>query len=385
MVECNKSTSIFVLGLASSMMTDIRLSPTNEQSKMEFGYAFCVTFLVFISFISNMLTILTFIRQKLRQTPTGIYIICYSIYSPIGMLMLQFRLIQFIDWLSYTSFVFICNVVSGLASVLTRQCVWMTGLIALQRSLEAKGIGKRVSGTRRSSICQIFALSLVIVIMHIHEFYSRVSLPDPIAPGKWICEILYTPSLNILNTVLAFLHLLFPFFLNLLANSFIIRTVVSRKLHLQSETNSFTFYQMCKKQLKRHRDLFIAPTLSIVCMLPQLILSLNYSCIDLREKWLLRLNTSANLIIYLPQTLTFLIYVYPSTLYYNEFQLQIKRIRRYFGIEKDTLISNRKEKKTFATLKIRNHSSPVDQKLAVPTISSNKKRNKTLETAFTSF
>ena len=266
MAQCNKSTNIFSLGLASSMMSDIRSSPADQQSNMQFAYAFCVTFLVFISLISNILSILTFARQKLRRTTVGTYLLCYSIYSPIGMLMLQFRLIQFIDWLSYVPFYFICNVISGLASVLTRQCLWMSAFIALQRSLEAMGRGKPTSRANKSAVCHILVLNLVIVAMHIHEFYSRVTLPDPIAPGKWVCQITYTPTLSILNIVFIFLHLFVPFLLNLLSSFFVIQSVIKRELNLQNGMNNLPYWDTCRKQLKRHRDLFAAPILSIVSL-----------------------------------------------------------------------------------------------------------------------
>jgi hypothetical protein len=44
--------------------------------------------------------------------------------------------------------------------------------------------------------------------------------------------------------------------------------------------------------------------------------------VDVTIKWLLRLNTSANLIIYLPQVATFFLFIYPSENYLKVFQTE---------------------------------------------------------------
>ena len=59
-----------------------------------------------------------------------------------------------------------------------------------------------------------------------------------------------------------------------------------------------------------------------MCTLPGLILSLEYSCVDISLKWLLRLNTSFNLILYIPQSVTFFLFIYYSQVYFNIFRNQ---------------------------------------------------------------
>jgi hypothetical protein len=59
-----------------------------------------------------------------------------------------------------------------------------------------------------------------------------------------------------------------------------------------------------------------------ICTLPQLILSLRFSYVDISLKWLLRLNISANLIIYIPQSVTFFSFIFNSHLYWNIFKQQ---------------------------------------------------------------
>jgi hypothetical protein len=61
-------------------------------------------------------------------------------------------------------------------------------------------------------------------------------------------------------------------------------------------------------------------------MLPQLILSLLFSCVNISLKWFLRFNIAANLIIYLPQAATFFLFILPSSFYFEVFQT-----KSYFG------------------------------------------------------
>ncbi|CAF1550845.1 unnamed protein product [Adineta ricciae] len=234
--------------------------------------------------------------------------------------MLECRLFQLIDSLSYIPFFIICNLISGLASIFTRICLWLNGLIAFHRSLQSFELNHYLHRicTKSNAIKQIVFIIVIVILMHIHELICRVTLSDPVAPGKFVCQIKYSSDLLILNQIFTFLHLFIPFSLHIISTCLIIASISHRRAILHQTT----YYNQWIKQFQTHYHLFLAPLIAMLCTLPQLILSLKFSCVDISLKWLLRLNTSANLILYIPQSITFLLFIYRSEVYFNIFKTQ---------------------------------------------------------------
>ena len=121
----------------------------------------------------------------------------------------------------------------------------------------------------------------------------------------------------------------------MLANCLILFSVSFRRAHLHRQT----YWSQWARQIRRHGHLFLSPTLTIasllfliylgyeffpfqICILPQLTLSLKFSCVDITSKWLLRLNISVNLIVYIIQAATFLLFILPSQVYFEIFRTQ---------------------------------------------------------------
>jgi hypothetical protein len=261
-MSCNNTTNIFLLGLASSMATDIRTSNINQQQLMTFAYTFSVTLMVTFGIISNIISIDTFRRIEIRSKTVGIYLLIYSCCSLFGLLVLEGRLFQLINSISYIPFFFICCIISGLASIFTRICLWLNGFVALQRSLHSFEPNYLLNKIRSRSMAlkTIFILIICIFLMHIHELISRVTLPDPVAPGKFVCQIKYSHELLILNQIFAFSHLSIPFLLHIISISLIITTISRRRAVLHQTT----YWQQLIKQFHTHRYLFLLPMLAMV-------------------------------------------------------------------------------------------------------------------------
>jgi len=261
-MSCNNSTNIFLLGLASSMATDIRTSNINQQKLMTFAYTFSVTLMVTFGLISNIISIDIFRKIEIRSTTVGMYLLIYSCCSLFGLIVLECRLFQLINSLTYIPFFFICCIISGLASIFTRICLWLNGFVALQRSLHSFESNRLLNKIRSRSMApkQIFILIICIFLMHIHELISRVTLPDPVAPGKFVCQIKYSTELLILNEVFVFCHLSIPFLLHIISISLIIATISRRRAILHQTT----YWQQTIKQFHTHSHLFLSPMLTMV-------------------------------------------------------------------------------------------------------------------------
>ncbi|CAF1018894.1 unnamed protein product [Adineta ricciae] len=335
-MTCNNSTNIFLLGLVSGITSDIRAQSVDQQALMTFAYVFSVTSLTLFGLVSNILSVDTFCQEQIRSTTVGIYLIVYSCCSIIGIIMLECRLIRMLDNLNYAGSFIICSIVSSIASIFTRICLWLNGLVSLQRSLqsfEATAFMNLIH-SQSAAFKQIVLVLICISLMHVHEIISRVSLPDPLLPGNYICQIRYSPSLLTMNTIFAFIHLFVPFTMNMLSNCLILTSITRRRATLHHRH----YWIEWKHNFRRLCHLFLSPTCSLVstfivtilpinshlkiCIIPQLILTLKFSCVSISLKWLLRLNTAANLIIYIPQAATFFLFVYPSETYYDIFRTQ---------------------------------------------------------------
>ncbi|CAF1016845.1 unnamed protein product [Adineta ricciae] len=319
-MSCNNSTNIFLLGLVSGITSDIRAQSIDQQALMTFAYVFSITSLSLFGLVSNILSVDTLCQAQIRSTTVGIYLIAYSCCSIIGIIMLECRLIRMLENLNYAGSLIICSIVSSIASIFTRICLWLNGLVSLQRSLQSFEATVFMNKIRSQSAAfkQIVLVFICIPLMHVHEIISRVSLPDPLLLGNYICQIRYSPPLLTMNTVFAFIHLFVPFTMNMLSNCLILTSITRRRVTLHHRR----YWIEWKHHFRRHCHLFLSPTCSLICITPQLILTLKFSCVNISLKWLLRLNTAANLIIYIPQAATFFLFVYPSETYYDVFRTQ---------------------------------------------------------------
>lgn len=261
-MTCDNSTNIFLLGLASGMKTDIRTSDISQETIMTFAYAFSVTSLVAFGLTSNLISIDVFRQIQVRSTTVGFYLLIYSCCSIFGLLMLQCRLFQLIDTLTYIPFFIICNVVSGLASIFTRLCLWLNGFIALQRSFHSFENNRVLNRIRSRSFAMKHILITMVVVfcIHIHELISRVTLPDPVAEDKFVCKIQYSKELLLLNEIFSLCHLFIPFLFHIISIGVIIVLISSRRARIHRTT----YWKQWIKQFHTHSHLFLAPIVSMV-------------------------------------------------------------------------------------------------------------------------
>jgi hypothetical protein len=261
---CSNSTNIFLLSLISDMSSDIRASSVDQQQIMTFAYAFSVTLVVTFGILSNVLSIDTCRQVQVRTTTVGFYLVVYSCCSIFGILLLECRLTRLLNSFSYTTSFFMCKILAGLSSIFTRICLWMNGLIALQRSIHSFEPNPILNTIRSRSAApkQILFLILIVSLMHTPEVICRVSVPDPLLQGHFVCQIKYPPLLLTLNTIFSFIHIFVPVSLNMLANCVILTSISHRKATLHR-----TVYRtQWMRQFRRHRQLFLAPTLTIVSL-----------------------------------------------------------------------------------------------------------------------
>jgi hypothetical protein len=79
-----------------------------------------------------------------------------------------------------------------------------------------------------------------------------------------------------------------------------------------------SFTQILKKQFFSQKELYVTPTIIIICALPQMILTFSFACTQLSDSQRHALLVSY-LLSYIPQVLGFILFVIPSSAYKKEF------------------------------------------------------------------
>ncbi|CAF3860388.1 unnamed protein product [Rotaria sp. Silwood1] len=128
-----------------------------------------------------------------------------------------------------------------------------------------------------------------------------------------------TSTLLVLDTTGTIIHLAGPCLLHLISIVLTLTSIVRRKVYLSS--NNLSYFRAWLDQIGLHRDYFIPPILILLCFLPHLIFFniLTNVCYEPKLSLYSHLHIFFNLITFVPQALTFFIYIYPSTSFLTEF------------------------------------------------------------------
>ncbi|CAF1239045.1 unnamed protein product [Rotaria sordida] len=335
----------------SLISVDIQYSKTNNEKIILKSIYFIITTLIFlISIIQNVFCLITYFRKQIRITTCGIYLINYSLYSLLSITLREITIINTIIIDKYNFF--ICPILPALSSIIISLSLWTSSFIAAERML-IECFGYSLYRTRKYSFIFSIILLNLIFLTHITEFKRRKLKPDPILPNIYRCtsddfEWSEKPW-KIIDRILTreYLHIGVPCLLHLISTIFILPHIVKHKIYINETENQF--WQILLIQLKRHKDFLIPPILVMLCTLPRLLVELITSqyCLDFNMKFILRIYILFRYIYYLPQTIPFFIYVYPSSVYTNQFRQT--KIALYLFKKNKTFLSQtdvmRKEKR----------------------------------------
>jgi hypothetical protein len=137
--------------------------------------------------------------------------------------------------------------------------------------------------------------------------------------GTW-CVAQFTAPIAIYNQLNIVTHYSIPFLINFVCTIILI-VLIARHRAIADKRKSHV--QVFREQIIVQKELFIPPLIIIASALPQLIISFNFACKELHNPWQRYILTVAYFLSYLPQTLTFLLYIQPSTFFKSEFHVTL--------------------------------------------------------------
>ena len=343
--HCELKNNIIALSLTSAMLTDIRNSP-NGGANAKLVYVFITTLLFAISMANNILGLLLFVtprgsdmetRRPFLQGFNRLYLISYCIYSLISMLELELRVILMLFEIQSVRYKFyLCNIAPVFSTMMVHLSLWISAFYSIEQILVVIKNRKAIGVGRRTFVVN-GVLFIVVAATHLHEIFGRQALPDPLLSGHYICTFDYGRHLNVIDDVMSIIHLVIPCLMHCVCIGFVSICLIRTRADTDNPASTpITDRRPARTRTKAigNRPILlndiIPPLLIIVCALPHFLFAhLIYHCIESHRHGYLRLHIALNLLVFIPQTTTFFIYVLPNNDYRQEW-MENTRVGRLF-------------------------------------------------------
>ena len=194
-----------VLPIAEALRYD--LSPS--------GYVYLVVFtlLVTIGFISNLFSLSTFIREWIRLTVPGVYLIVFSVCSILLMTSIVVTILSAVYDDFYLSHVWTCHGYPYVSSVMFYTGMLMSAALAFE-NVSNQCLGCDKFRTRRYAILVVFLSFMFTSVIHLDKILFRRLQMNP--SGDFYCTsqttshlfwyYLHTILLDALVLTLCFVH-----------------------------------------------------------------------------------------------------------------------------------------------------------------------------------
>ncbi|CAF1058049.1 unnamed protein product [Rotaria magnacalcarata] len=147
---------------------------------------------------------------------------------------------------------------------------------------------------------------------HSHDIFN---LRNETYKRKWCVTQLSRP-LQIYNQTNTMIHYLTPFLVNLICTIVLLILIARSRANVDKNKSRWKIFQ---EQFKKKKDMFIPSMIHIISALPHLIISFSLACSDLDTKWQRYMLIISYFAAYVPQCLSFHLYVQPSQLFLREF------------------------------------------------------------------
>jgi hypothetical protein len=280
--------------------------------------------------INGVLSLITFKNKEMRDLGCGIYLLWLSINTLLTMIIFPLKI-----WILIYSqmgsidnrlFLYIqCFSLDFLLRVCLTMDQWLTTCVAIERAyITIKGVKLKKQKTRLTAKLMIIALGFFTIGTAIHDPINR-RLVDEINDNDekqiW-CVISYSSSIHIFNLIITIFHIIVPFIINLIAAIIIIRMNARQRAVMQKHVK---YDKLLIEQIQQHKNLLIGPIVLTILAIPRLIIVFASGCMQsASDSWLFLLGYFMTLI---PPSLTFILFVLPSSTYYQMFQKTIEKYR----------------------------------------------------------
>lgn len=277
-------------------------------------------FLLFglIGLINNILALTTFMRDRIRTSAYGIYLILFSILSIGLMITLLTYIIRIAGCIDDSYQITACHAIPFMSLIMADGAILCTVAIAVERVF-IECFNSNFLGSRTRSLAVSLLIILYVSASNIDEIFIRRITQDIL--GRDVCTYNFDdyPTWRKFDIVFSYTHFVIPCIAHIICSICALTTIARRKIFVGISNNKF--FREWIRQLYLHRDFFIPPVCLIVCLLPHGLLGHLLSiCIPYTNIFMLRLHISFVLLLFVPEMLSFILYVYPNEIYWKEFK-----------------------------------------------------------------
>ena len=264
------------------------------------------------SIVNNLLTIQTCLAKSIRITNLGVYHLLLSLSNIIRCIFLEIAVICDIETLGRTPLYYISSI---LLNLLNFSAMWYSSMIACERLL-IECLDYPLYATRQRAFLLSFLLFLFVLLTQIPTFLLYF--------GRFSSSTMISLLTKIVKSV-EFANVLLTCLIHIVSSLFVLRNISVHKVYINFGEK--TYWLVWRQQMKKHLDFFIPPLCYIFCILPwYLFKHVIYICERVDPTTASRLYFILITLANIPFTMTFIIYVYPSKVYMNEFKRSIDMI-----------------------------------------------------------
>lgn len=258
------------------------------------------------SIVNNLLTIQTCLGKSIRITNLGVYLLLLSLSNIIRCIFLQIAIICDMKTLERTHLYYISSI---LLNLLNFSAMWYSSMIACER-LFIECFNFALYATRQRA----YLLSLIIFI-----FVLLTQIPTFLLYFGRFSSLTIISLLTKIVKGVEFANVLLTCLIHILSSLFVLKNISVHKVYINFGEK--TYWPIWRQQMKKHLDFFIPPLCYIICILPwYLFKHVIYTCERIDPTTTSRLYFILIALANIPFTMTFLIDIYPSNVYINEFK-----------------------------------------------------------------
>ena len=331
---CQFKFESFSFTLDQLFFSDL-LSPNGAVRRTTFSSLMIVPLLLFLmGLVNNVCCIVTFRRPRCLRIGTGHYLFWMSICNQCNLAFLALRLIHLTLNISTSHSSpllnnILCKSSSYLLTTSSRMTYWLGSLIALERVYVAWFVNgqwlKRPNIARR-----IISATLVTVLVGSGYQWSfvdsQISSDDS---SHAMCAMTFPPGRSVwmrVHSAVTIIDSVAPFVINLVCTVTIICIVTKKKMRATGRGNGehrVNHLRLLRSVWTENKELVIGPAFTLVPQLfslPYFIASLILRCQNLQGDRLRYLLAVSYLTGFIPQLLSFVLYISPSTFYLQEWR-----------------------------------------------------------------
>ncbi|CAF1487504.1 unnamed protein product [Rotaria sordida] len=250
---------------------------------------------------------MTFIRDRIRYTVCGVYLIMFSTCSILMMILFLTNIIIAVRYDSYLLRLWACHGHPYLFVVILNISILITAIIAIE-NVSTRYFNVDRYRSRKCAIFILFNLFILVSILNLDKIFARKLKFDQ--TGHLYCTYEY-PLRKFwfyINNSTFYFYIIIPCIIHLLCIICIYSKIKQHK-------------QIWHRKILIYIDSLLPSFIIIFCLcIYGIFRYLFNSCIIYSNRFYIGLHIGFLLLLYIPQIFTFSIYISPNKYYLKEFQ-----------------------------------------------------------------